>query len=297
MQHIFDVKTNAMVVTLVGEYARTDGDLYIRAVCFRPDGRYIATGGEDSIIRIWGIAGKRIEKHIIGHEQDIYYLDFSRDGTRLASGSGDQTARMWDMETGQNLLTTSIEYGVTTVAISPDGKLLAAGSLDRTIRVWDTTKGTLVERPEGHRDSVYSIAISPSGLELFSGSLDKTIKMWKLGAPGWLRMMGVRHPLKGVCETTFVGHKDSVLSVAVTSDSKWVVTGSKDRGIQFWNPVDGQPQFTVEGHRNSGTFSLKLRPVSDTVISVAVSPLHEEKLLAKASEDCRARIWSYELKQ
>ena len=156
------------------------------------------------------------------------------------------------METGQNLLTLSIEDGVTTVAVSPDGKFLAAGSLDRAVRVWDTEKGSLVERLEGHKDSVYSVAFSPTGMELLSGSLDKTIKLWELTAPRTTGSMFPAAPRAGTCKTTFVGHKDFVLSVALSPDGKWVVSGSKDRGVQFWNPLDGQPQFMLQGHKNSG---------------------------------------------
>jgi glucose repression regulatory protein TUP1 len=116
-----------------------------------------------------------------------------------------------------------------------------------------------VERLEGHKDSVYSVAFSPTGLELLSGSLDKTIKLWELSAPrSGPGMMHSGTPRAGSCKTTFVGHKDFVLSVALSPDGKWVVSGSKDRGVQFWNPVDGQPQFMLQGHKNSGKFALNL---------------------------------------
>jgi len=60
-------------------------------------------------------------------------------------------------------------------------------------------------------------------------------------------------PWAGLCRTTFAGHKDFVLSVATSPDGRWVVSGSRDGTVQFWNPFDGQPQFMLRGHKNSGT--------------------------------------------
>ncbi len=121
---------------------------------------------------------------------------------------------MWDIESGQQVLTLSIEDGVTTVAISPDGQYVAAGSLDKSVRVWDSRSGYLVERLdgiEGHRDSVYSVAFAPNGRDLVSGSLDKTIKMWELTPPkGMLPGTG---PKGGKCVRTFEGHKVILLFI------------------------------------------------------------------------------------
>ena len=176
-------------------------------------------------------------------------------------------------------MTLQIEDGVTTVAISPDGHYVAAGSLDKSVRVWDVTTGNLVERlegQEGHKDSVYSVAFAPNGRDLVSGSLDKTIKMWELQP---LRgMLPGAGPRGGKCIRTFEGHKDFVLSVALTPDGQWVLSGSKDRGMQFWDPQSGNTQLMLQGHKNS-------------VISVAPSLMGT--LFATGSGDMRARIWSY----
>lgn len=123
--------------------------------------------------------------------------------------------RMWDIDTGREVLNLSIEDGVTTVAISPGGEYVSAGSLDKSVRVWDTRVGGLVDRldgPEGHKDSVYSVAFAPNGRSLVSGSLDKTIKMWELGdnrgmiAPG----LASRERMGSKCVKTFEGHKVSL---------------------------------------------------------------------------------------
>ncbi|KAF9353267.1 general transcription repressor [Mortierella sp. NVP85] len=278
---IYDVLTGQNVCTLADDTASKD-DLYIRSVCFSPDGKLLATGAEDKQIRIWEIGRKKIRMILKGHEQDIYSLDFSRDGKIIVSGSGDQTARIWDMDSGRCMYVLAVgdadlkDAGVTSVAISPDGYYVAAGSLDRLVRVWETKTGHLVEKLEGHKDSVYSVAFAPDGRTLVSGSLDRTLKAWDLSHLGRNGQLGAS---RGVCKATFNGHKDFVLSVAVSPDGKWVVSGSKDRGVQFWDPTTMTVQFMLQGHKNS-------------VISVALSPTGI--YFATGSGDTRARVWSYE---
>ena len=208
---IFDVHTGRQVCELVDDSVPKEGDLYIRSVCFSPDGKMLATGAEDKKIRVWDIERKTIRNVFDGHEQDIYSLDFARNGRNIASGSGDKTVRLWDIEANAQTLVLQIEDGVTTVAISPDGRFVAAGSLDKSVRVWDCSSGYLMERLEGingHQDSVYSVAFSPNGRELVSGSLDKTIKMWEL-APQRTLMPTTTGPKDGKCVRTFDGHKVS----------------------------------------------------------------------------------------
>ena len=124
---------------------------------------------------MWDIASRTIRHTFAGHEQDIYSLDFARNGRHIASGSGDHTVRVWDITRGGEVLILTIEDGVTTVAISPNGDFVAAGSLDKSVRVWDISTGNVMGRlegVEGHKDSVYSVAFSPEGDCLVSFSLD-----------------------------------------------------------------------------------------------------------------------------
>ncbi|KAG6857072.1 hypothetical protein H0H87_010037 [Tephrocybe sp. NHM501043] len=304
---IYDTKTGAKTCVLVDEAAGKAGDLYIRSVCFSPDGKYLATGAEDKQIRIWDIAKKRIRNVFDGHQQEIYSLDFSMDGRLIVSGSGDKTARIWDMESAQSKVLTindpdslNNDAGVTSVAISPNGQFVAAGSLDTVVRIWDVATAQLVERLRGHKDSVYSVAFTPDGKGLVSGSLDKTLKYWdvsglvsggvksrKEGANG-APVNGPGAPPGAVvrkdgekaspCTMNFTGHKDYVLSVAVSHDGQWVVSGSKDRGVQFWDSRTAIVQCMLQGHKNS-------------VISIDLSPAGN--ILATGSGDWQARIWSY----
>ncbi|KAJ7832067.1 WD40-repeat-containing domain protein, partial [Mycena olivaceomarginata] len=255
---VYDARTGAKVCSLIDPSVPKGGDLYIRSVVFSPDGALLATGAEDTQIRIWDIAKKRIIAVLSGHQQEIYALDFSADGRFVVSGSGDKTVRIWDMRgissstapgasapspSCQVLTITDIapptspaihrtspaptpDGGITSVAISPNGARVAAGSLDALVRVWDVRTGTLVRRLRGHGDSVYSVAFmpetahsAPRGTGLVSGGLDRTVRGWDLG----------------LLEPS----TDYVLSVAVSHDGEWVVSGSKDRGVQFWDAKTG----------------------------------------------------------
>ncbi|KAJ3898590.1 WD40-repeat-containing domain protein [Lentinula edodes] len=310
---IYDVKTGHKSCVLVDDSVGKSGDLYIRSVCFSPDGKFLATGAEDKQIRIWDIARKKIRNIFDGHQQEIYSLDFSADGRLIVSGSGDKTARIWDMIEGTSKVLTindpdslNNDAGVTSVAISPNGHFVAAGSLDTVVRIWDVATGMLVERLRGHRDSVYSVAFTPDGKGLVSGSLDKTLKYWDVAAlmagGGSGGSSGVKSRKEGAngagpsgpggslvkrdgdgskqsqCTMNFIGHKDYVLSVAVSHDGRWVVSGSKDRGVQFWDSKTAVVQSMLQGHKNS-------------VISIDLSPA--ANILATGSGDWQARIWSY----
>lgn len=152
----------------------------------------------------------------------------------------------------------TVDAGVTSVCISPDGSLVAAGSLDTVVRIWDVQTGILVERLKGHKDSVYSVAFTPDGRGLVSGSLDKTLKYWDIQPIIERRRNGTLK--NGAVDKTsqslmnFTGHKDYVLSVAVSHDGQWVVSGSKDRGVQFWDAKNAVVQCMLQGHKNSGGF-------------------------------------------
>lgn len=288
---IYDTKTGAKVCILMDSAAANKGDLYIRSVCFSPDGKYLATGAEDRQVRVWDIAKKKVRNVFSGHKQEIYSLDWSRDGRIIASGSGDKTVRIWDVDSGSLLHTLFTspgleqgpsEAGVTSVSISSDNRLVAAGALDTLVRVWDTKTGQQLERLKSHKDSIYSVSFTPDGRNLVSGSLDKTLKMWDIS--GTHRALDQNLPEeervgKAVCYTTFQGHKDYVLSVSCSPDSQWIASGSKDRGIQFWDPRTAQTQLILMGHKNS-------------VIAISLSPAGG--LLASGSGDFNARIWSYD---
>ena len=215
-----------------------------------------------------------------GHQSRINSLDYSKDGKFIVSGSDDGTARIWDLDTNSHkVLETKTTGGkniaLSSVSVSHDGRLVAAGCMDSIIRIWNVQTGYLVERLRGHGDSVRSVAFTPDGSGLISGSSDNKIKRWDLtpflqcdaymeplqpatsSAPVSVsapeRSMTI--PAKGdgergsVCTLTFNGHKGWVRSVAVSHDGQWVLSGSDDKSVLFWDTRNAQAQFALHGHK------------------------------------------------
>ncbi|WP_193943576.1 trypsin-like peptidase domain-containing protein [Sphaerospermopsis aphanizomenoides] len=201
---------------------------------------------------------------LTGHSELVYSVAFSPDGKTLASGSGDNTIKLWDVATGKSIATlTGHSNSVISVAFSPDGKTLASGSLDNTIKLWDVATGKSIATLTGHSEGVDSVAFSPDGKTLASsGSRDTTIKLWDVAI--------------GQSIATLTGHSESVISVAFSPDGKTLASGSGDDTIKLWDVATGQSIATLTGH-------------SESFISVAFSP--DGKTLASGSWDNTIKLW------
>ena len=101
------------------------------------------------------VSGAAATARLEGHGSAVGSVVFSPDGTRLATGSDDRTARLWDLATGaETARLEGHEGAVMSVAFSPDGTRLATGSADRTARLWDLATGAETARLEGHEGAV-----------------------------------------------------------------------------------------------------------------------------------------------
>jgi WD40 repeat protein len=154
-----------------------------RTAAFSPDGRRLATGGNDGCIVLWGV-GKGLEKELSHHGQSrVKCVAFAPDGTTVASAHDDFTVVVWDITTGVERATlTGHTDGVMCLDFSPDGASLATGGGDGSIRLWDVasarTKATLC----GYGRAVSSVRFSPDGLTLASGYATGVVKFWDVSA-------------------------------------------------------------------------------------------------------------------
>ncbi len=150
---------------------------------FSRDGRMVVCAGDLYFRKngypIWryNLATGRARRAMYGHTRQIGYLAASPDGRLLVSGSMDQTARVWDLETGKELAKFSHRGWIYGLAFSPDSNTLATSS-NQTIGLWDLKRWKKKKTLRGHKEKVRSLAFLPDGRTLLSAAEDGLVIFW-----------------------------------------------------------------------------------------------------------------------
>jgi WD40 repeat protein len=203
------------------------------ALAFSPDSRWLVTGGRDDSLRIWDVEQERELSPLHVGRHSVRAVAFSPDGTTLALGHdlGSGVAlQLWDLGARAPRWSLEGQNDVTSVCFSPEGSVLAAADRHGHVKLWDPIRGenlaTLIPlgRNQYFRPSpVCSIACSPRGSWLAMG-------LYLQGGPSvqWWDM-NTSQP-----RAMLEGHRNSVQSVAFSSDGATLASGSRDRTIRLW---------------------------------------------------------------
>ena len=285
------------------------------SAAFSPDGKQLATIGDDGTTILWDSNTGKELLHLpgstkpsdLGTEQRITY---SPDGKHLAACDSNQV-KVYDPASGELIMTLSRhEKDVISVAFSLDGKYLATGSVDSSVHIWDASNGDLLRTLKGHSAEVGGLAFSPDGKLLLSSSEDGTLIIWDAETGEMLRSLpeftifkvSFSPDRKRVAAVTLNGLQvwkytpdsaepitfegsqailtipESVGSVIFSPDGRIIAAPQANGGVvKLWDASTGQELFTLVGH-------------TDWVQGLAFTP--DGKRLASTGLDGTVRIWS-----
>jgi WD40 repeat protein len=143
-----------------------------------PDGKQIAFA-TSSYVHVFDVQTGKLAYSLIGHRGFISSLSWRNDGKYLLTSSYDNTAKIWQVGTGQVVRTVTagnIDFNIAS--FSPDGKTFAVGGDDKLVRVFDSESGKLLRTLKGHNEIVEALAYSPNGKMLATGDDEGGLRIW-----------------------------------------------------------------------------------------------------------------------
>ncbi|MDD4652396.1 MAG: TIR domain-containing protein [Methanothrix sp.] len=215
------------------------------------------------------------ERKLTGHEGFVNSVAVSPDGKWAASGSDDDTVKVWDLKSGKCRKTLNgHKKRVTSVAITPDGGQILSGSDDETVRVWNVKTGQERVKLEEHTSYVRSLTALKDGnhvlssQDIYQGVIN--LKLWDLASRSCIRTIP--------CGTA---DNDGVFSIAVNPNGTQALSGHRGGHILLWDLETSECLATLKGH-------------SDAVYSIQITP--DGQFAVSGSDDMTVKIWDLEAK-
>ncbi|MEM9947411.1 MAG: AAA family ATPase, partial [Cyanobacteria bacterium P01_D01_bin.36] len=276
----------------------------VRSLAFSPNGKWLASCGDDSVIRLWSVPSKEISTlketswepaaEFAQHSDWVRTVRFSADSRQLLSSSDDGTVRIWslaDEDFGQHQVVCRESDRIRSIAISSDDRLLAVGCDDCQVRLWDLQTRRLLETADTGRSRIGSVAFQQQGhkLMLAAGGDRQTVMLWQVhthlepiqasqDSDADASETDAIEPLLGATARpvrTYRGYTNGIRAVRFLGDQH-IVSGGDSRDLSVWSRVDGECKATLSMHQGR-------------IWAIAVDT--QNARIASASDDHTIGLW------
>ena len=277
------------------------------AIAISPDGKILAAGDDDGVIRLWKIDDNQQILFIKAHQNSINTLSFSPDNQLLASGGADFNIKCWNITNSELIQSFPAHTDRVFLVKFLDDINIVTASYDETLRLCNIETGNSVQAICGQGMKLTAIALHPDGETVATVNINQEIRLWNIFSGKRLRKIKANHNCHitalafnhtgnilatgsasadatiklwdikdGDCLLTFSGHSLVIKSIDFSPDDKILATGSADNTIRLWNVDDGKCYQILQNH-------------TDEVSQVAFSP--DSKILVSNSYDQSIKIW------
>jgi WD40 repeat protein len=242
--NIWEISSGKLVHALHGH------SIIVFSVAFSPDGRYLASVGDDAqrperdMVIVWDLTTGRKAFEVEGgnDRRALFDIAFSPDGSRLVAAGEKKVLSVWDAATGRLIgVLGEHDRECIDLAFSRDGAQLASVSAHGTIKIWD---GQRLDQPQEARlilplgtkiDIADSLAFSPNGERLIVANEGDA-------AP-------ILDTMTGEQVSALRGRRGDLLSAVFSPDGQWIASGGADCSVRVWDVKTGEPIHTFRGHK------------------------------------------------
>jgi dipeptidyl aminopeptidase/acylaminoacyl peptidase/uncharacterized Zn finger protein (UPF0148 family) len=261
MLRVWDVSGSSVNVKLK---PTLEGGDQFESVAFSPDGKTVAVGCGDGVVRFYDVESGAEKPSLRGHAKVVGGVAFVPGKPWLVTGSWDNTIKRWDLNTRKPLKTVKARAPIDQLSVSPDGRYaICRMQFESLPQLFDLDAGKVVPLNLPKRAGISSVCFSPDGKLLALGR-GRDILLLEVGT--WQQK-----------STVLQGHTDSVRTLAFSADGKTLVSGSNDRTCRVWAVATGFPRVLVKGHNQE-------------VVGVALSA--NGRTLATAGRDKMVYVWA-----
>ena len=225
----------------------------VETAVLSPDMQSVAVGGTAGIW-IYDAHTLELKQQLEGHTDVVWALAWSPNSRELASGSWDQTVRLWDVNRGEQVGEISHEDQLIALAWSANGTTLASATWSSQILLWDVPSGNSLGELRGHRDSITHLAFAPNGPLLASASQDSA-RLWQVDREEEVALLTDVPSERGNLHWSANGERMLLTSLDESSVRVWDANGREQivlSDMEFgvydaaWSP-DGMQILTTSG--------------------------------------------------